>query len=427
MRLLLLVSLFLTSCNQLSNNSSLPTSYDLRNVSGTSYVSAVKNQSGGTCWTHGTMASLEGNLLKTGIWTSGGETGEPNLAEYHLDWWNGFNSYRNDDIAPRTAGLVVHEGGDYLLATAYTSRGGAVRDVDGQSFNSAPALFKDTYHYFYPRDVVWLSSVEEIKQAITDYGVIGTSLTWSNSYYSSSKNTFYQPPTSTEDPNHAVSMVGWDDNKVTQAPQKGAWLIKNSWGSSWGDNGYFWISYYDKIAGHHATMGAISFQNVEKFKYKKTYYLDYHGWRDTLTESNTALNVLKTTEAGSVSAIGFYTAADSVDYSIEVYSGFVNGQPSGLLSNQWGHQKHKGYHTVDIPEVSLAANTSFAVLVTVSNGGQPFDKTSDVPVLLCGSQHFTIVESVAKAGESYYLKDGSWVDLQMKDRTANFTIRAFTK
>jgi C1A family cysteine protease len=42
---------------------------------------------------------------------------------------------------------------------------------------------------------------------------------------------------------HAVICVGYDDNKEFKSGSKGAFIVRNSWGSSWGDNGYFYMPY----------------------------------------------------------------------------------------------------------------------------------------------------------------------------------------
>ena len=143
-----------------------------------------------------------------------------------------------------------------MVTSAYLSRGeGAVyspnanddTEYDSNWFDIAPEKYNSSYKIFYPRDIEWyvaghnLSNIDVIKYKIMTEGVIGTCMSYSSSFINN--YVHYQPKSSNQDPNHAIAIIGWDDNKSTRAPEgPGAWLCKNSWGSGWGYEGYFWIA-----------------------------------------------------------------------------------------------------------------------------------------------------------------------------------------
>jgi len=440
-----------------ARGSDLPASFDLRHH-GT--VTEVRYQSGGTCWAHGTMAAIESNLLMTGRWAASGQTGLPNLAEYHLDWWNGFNGQSNSDW-PGHGGLVVHEGGDYLVAAAYLSRGdGAVYHPsanDGQAdtpwYARPPLRYDPRYAYYYVRDIEWhtagwnLEHIDRIKQRIMTQGAMATCMAFDMRFMSGSVH--YQPRGSAMLPNHSVAIVGWDDDKVTPAPQGlGAWLCKNSWGTGYFEDGYIWISYWDRWCCQEPDMGAVFFRDVEPMRYDRVYYHDLHGRRDTLTDCHEAFNAFWGQGRDTVEAVSFYTAVDGAAYTAVVYESFRQGRLSGELARASGTLAYRGFHTVELDRpVEVFPAEDFFVYVWLSQGGHAYDRTSEVPVLLGGpgwepaqametsrgaflgktaleDGQSVLVVSAANPGESYYRTGEQWVDLHDLDGSANFCIKA---
>jgi hypothetical protein len=467
------------SATSAEKNSELPRQYDLRKVGG---VTPIKSQMGGTCWTHGTMAAIESNLLVSGTWKKIGDGAIPALSEYHLDWWNGFNRHCNTDLAAvDKTGLTVHQGGDYRVSAAYIARGDGVIAVnlasdrkaimpvtgiaiDTHWYRYAPGLAHPTFKKYYVRDIEWftigdnLENIEAVKRRIMTQGAIGTAYTV-NKEFIGKDFVHCQPLDNPKKPNHAVAIAGWDDEKVSGDPNKklpkpGCWLIKNSWGTksaktgaSIGVDGYYWISYYDKVCCRDAEMGAVSFRNVEPMRYQHVYYHDYHGWRDTMKDISKAFNVFTAAKDHNLAAVSFYTAADNVKYTAKIYGDFKDGKLINLKATRSGEIAVKGFHTIDLEKaLAVTKGEKFVVCLEVSAGGQAIDRSSEIEVLLeqpkgkkkdagpRGPNGGPIVISKANPGESFYFDGTGWRDLYDHrfnnpawttfDHTANFCMKA---
>ena len=386
---------------------SFPSSYNLQNVNGADYVTSVKNQGQyGTCWAFATYGSLESSILM-----AGGPTTD--FSERNLAYMNGFDFGYNG-------------GGNTEMSEAYLSRfSGPVNESDDPySLMGTPDSVTGPVQD-YVREMLRLTSPTEIKTALMNYGAVDTSIyfdPYNSSYYNSSNYTYCYTGTNAVD--HDVTIVGWDDNMVT-AGGTGAWLIKNSWGttsSSWGgvpnNNGYFWLSYQDTYGGK---TGEVFYDAVPASNYSQVYQWDDFG---DVTELNNpyAFNAYTASSNSKLDSVGFFTEAEGASYTVRVYGTYSGGSLSNLLASTTGTETYAGYHTIDLPTaVNLTAGSKFYVYVGITGGGT---YPSAVDYRYAGYDS----ASTASPGQSYYSFNGtSWTDLTTWNSTANFCIDALTQ
>jgi cathepsin L len=88
-------------------------------------------------------------------------------------------------------------------------------------------------------------TVAQLKRALIQHGPLYASIYASPGFHKVRAGQVYREPGARRRTNHAILLVGWDD-------AKGAWKIKNSWGTTWGDRGFAWVAYGSNNVGHHA-------------------------------------------------------------------------------------------------------------------------------------------------------------------------------
>jgi hypothetical protein len=91
-------------------------------------------------------------------------------------------------------------------------------------------------------------SVDQLKAAICNYGPVSASVHVSPAFTAYTGGVFDEHANGPT--NHAVTIVGWDD-------KRGAWLMRNSWGTWWGEDGYMWIEYGSNQIGSSAAWAVV--------------------------------------------------------------------------------------------------------------------------------------------------------------------------
>ena len=403
-----------------------PSRYDLRQES---KLPAVRNQGNyGTCWAHAALGSLESGLL-------------PARAEDFSEWHLAYFAYSGDvhftrRSVPSGSHPIFDQGGNSWQATALMARWNdpVPENVSPYGGDLPDGTEVPTLHLtkvLYLPGLGALSSggfsSDDIKQGVMEHGAVAGSMYWSDSLYRSSTLGFYSSTERTT--NHGILIVGWDDdysrnNFNGTPPGDGAWLVRNSWGTWFGDDGYFYISYYDK-----SLEGGFVFKGGEVDDFDRVYQHDPLGWvRSMGYGSETAWFASVFTASGeeNLEAVSFYTAAPSSEYDLYVYTGVGTGFPTSgtrRVNGVSGVLDETGYHVVELPSaVTLSTGERFSVVVRLRTPGYGY------PVPLEDRIGGYTDDASAGAGESYISSTGSsWSDVTKTfSSNANVCLKAFT-
>ncbi len=334
----------------------LPPFYDLR-VEG--LLTPIKDQGlYGTCWAFATMGSLESDLLVLGdIAYDFSENNLVNKAGFDL----GFN-----------------DGGNICMSSAYLARGtGPVAESCDPYPN--PGASPDCPRVKYIENIILLPGRSNaldndyLKEAVYEHGAVYTSMYWDNAYYDSTNYTYYFPgfwfPWF---PNHAVAIVGWDDNKtVAGAPGPGAWIVRNSWGDTFGENGYFYVSYYDDIFATDVNAYFVDIPDINNGTFSIYQYdeLGMEGGVGCDSGYVYGANVFNVLQDGQIHAVSFFLHNPTPEYDLEIYTNCTdpNNISSPPVVTMTGNSTYSGFITAVLPTpVSVAAGSSFCVVLKIT-------------------------------------------------------------
>ena len=447
----------------------LPSSYDSRNQN---LITSVKNQNPyGSCWAHAAMACVESYMIKyeVPVGTGAAATTSLNLSETQHCFFNYSSAYDAEglltgDKSTLTSGDSCLDAGGNGEMSAYTLMrwtGSASESVSALAYGKASTVARSGLNsqYAYASDVshvqnsVWIpgSNVEDVKRAIMEYGAGNISYyETGNAYtYSCTIDTSSQSSSSHKWANHAITVIGWDDSiavsnfKPNTPSSKGAWICKNSWGTSYFSSGYCYISYEDTSV----LEGYIYFYDAEPIdNYDHNYQYDGScnvvcygkGWPSSsdyyvgFANDTKVANVFTAQGSELLKAVAYCSWDEALTYTVEIYKNPTAGNPSSgtLMSTQEGYLVFSGYYTIELDDpVYLSAGDTFSVVIT-QHVPEPDDEGKYVHTPYDASFNNSDVVSWCtwthkNHGNTSYYKEpnGSWTDCP---DNGDYRIKAYT-
>ena len=402
-----------------------PSSWDWRDYS---KVTPVKDQNPcGTCWIFGTTSVLESAVLL-------GESAEYDFSEQSValcvdrSW-----VYLYDDADEPCGTVPGHGSGDSFMASEVFIKKGTVLescnpyDTDGLQCNgtcacdSCPPVKKVTGYRYVTYDG---SQTALIKAAVYDRPVTMSFYYDPTAVYSDGTyGTIYDYYPCLEDPNHLVSIIGWNDSVPhpdLDHSGTGAWLVKNSWGTGWENSGYFWLAYDSSSMCH------IAYLEYEDYNANETlYYWDEAGWVVNAGYEDTSAwmaSVFTSGQDGELTHVDFWTVDSNAAYEIYVYDGFFGSQ----LASKTGSCAELGYYSIPLTTpVTVTNGQQFTVAVKMTTPGYEYPLPVEVELSKLG--YPDICEPPIQEGVSFirHLDGDSWDDAaDFAGIGSNFCLRA---
>ena len=261
----------------------------------------------------------------------------------------------------------------------------------------------------------------KIKEHIINYGGVVTSFGWYETFFNYDNNAFYNYDPNMH-PNHDVTIIGWDDNYSvenfnSEPVNKGAYIVLNSWGENWGENGIFYVS-YDDVWIESQIKGVTAVSDID---YDKIYQHDISQMTSQLISKYSA-NVFTSLQDEILTEVMVGTLTDQ---TCNIYIG-LDGQlninnKEKVFKVAENELLKPGYNTIEInSDIEITKGTKFAVIIE-------FDSSS---ILGAGMEkkltQFCNVKS--NEGESFYSSNGQdWIDLYDANDLKNFSIKAYTQ
>ena len=417
----------------------------------------VRNQgSYGVCWAFSTISLIETNLIKKNLVSNDIDLSELHLVNYTYNCVNDPLGGLEGDINKfdTSHGSVMQYGGNVEMAAnslldwegavnedvvPYTTE--YVRQVENNQLDDSLAYGKDVAHVqnFYR---VNTTSKEDIKKAVMDYGAVSISYwsdqssNWSTQYYNSLTAAYYCPEGHTT--NHAVNIVGWDDdyssdNFATKPEGNGAWIVRNSWGSEYGKDGYFYLSYYDKsIYSVGYTLEAELSDNYNNnYQYDGAMLYGYMGYAGSNKYSNIFEAKANLGGSENIKAVSFMTGSSTnLNYTVSVYTNLsddANPESGTLAAQKSGVTTYDGMYTVVLDSsVNINEGKKFSVVVEVNSNSGKTSYLAYERSMQSGEAGYWCTASI-KANQSFINSPyNGWNDFSNKSYDGNFIIKAFT-